>query len=259
MRDSVSATLFALAALTAVGTSYSLYYSTYLDTSNPLLTSTHHLADTHYFATKKNPLNVYFIKQLWLWTTGAFVLLFFSSPPSTRTKERLYQFAAATSVWALFTTWFFGPALLERFITLTGGECVVTLPSGYIMSVPDKYCHAPASISPATHPTLFAASLLVPQADWSVRPRLRKGHDVSGHIFLLTMSALFLVDQLGASSARRRTDAVPPNYGTVVKAVWATVVLELLSVWVTSVYFHSAGEKFSGFRTSFLHLQGTWD
>lgn len=249
MRSSVSNTLAAVAALTLVGTSYSLYYSTYLDTSNPAITAQHHLADTHYFATKKNPLNVFFIKKLWIWTTGAFAFLFLTSPTSTRTKQRLYQYLAATSMWALFTTWFFGPALLERLIILTGGECVVTLPSGYILPVPAEYCFAPSSISPATHPSLFAASLLVPQTNWATRPRLRRGHDVSGHIFLLTMSALFLIDQLGASRAHRRADAASSNHGLAAKMVWAVVALEMVSVWVTSVYFHSPGEKFSGLCT----------
>lgn len=255
MRTSVLAALAASAVLITIGTSYSLYYNTWLDTSNPSLTSSpHHLHDTHYFANKRNPLNTFFIKKLWGWTTVAFLLLFITSPRIARTRERLLQYAAATAVWASFTAWFFGPALLERVIGLTGGECVVTLPSGYVLSLPAEFCYpgGPASVGPLTHPKLFTA-LVLPETDgWSARPRLRRGHDISGHIFLLTMSTLFLVEQV-ARSADLRGIKWEASHRLAVLAAMAVVAADLFSMYVTSVYFHSAGEKLSGF---FLGVAG---
>jgi hypothetical protein len=252
MRTSVKTTLTVLAALVALGTSYSQYYQTFLDTSDPSITSLPHpLHDTHFFASKQNPLNTLFLKRLWFWTSAAFIGLFLTSPGSARNKERLYQYGAATAVWALFTSWFFGPALIERVVGFTGGECVVTLPSGYVLKLPDQYCYTSGAVSPATHPTLFAASLLVPEtASWSARPRLRRGHDVSGHIFLITMSALFLVDQLAKSRGAGR-EAWPSSHRWAVLGTWAVVALEMFASYVTSVYFHLPQEKFTGFRMFF--------
>ncbi|TFK54097.1 hypothetical protein OE88DRAFT_1695242 [Heliocybe sulcata] len=232
----------------AVGTLYSVVYATYLDTSNPAITSLpHHLAATDYFASKTNPLNVYFIKYAWAWTSLAFFALFVTSPEKAQTWERVGKWLAETGVWMVFTSWFFGPALLERLIAASGGECVVQLPSGYLLSVPDEYCYTKSSISPASHPSLFAASLLVPEAgDLNMKPRLRRGHDVSGHVFLLVMSTLFLVDQLRASfrpGIMRWSD--PHKYAmafsTTLLAVW------LFASYTTSVYFHTPFEKFTGY------------
>jgi hypothetical protein len=73
-------------------------------------------------------------------------------------------------------------------------------------------------------------------------PRLRRGHDVSGHVFLLTLSVLFLADQLRQtrSSAHRFT----------LGAAGTLLSLWVFSLWVTSVYFHAPFEKISGFGTS---------
>jgi hypothetical protein len=248
MRSSVALAVLISGSLMLMGTAYSIYYNTWLDTSNPAITSLpHHLHATHYFANKRNPLNVFFIKRLWAWTSGAFLLLFFTSPRTARTRGRLYQFGAATATWAVFTSWFFGPALLERVIGLTGGECVVTLPSGYVLSLPAEYCHpGAAAISPLTHPKLFISLALPETETWSARPRLRRGHDISGHIFLLTLSALFLVNQV-ALSADQRNLRWDPIHRSAVIATMLVIALEFFSIYVTSVYFHSPLEKLSGF------------
>ncbi|KZT19072.1 hypothetical protein NEOLEDRAFT_1142582 [Neolentinus lepideus HHB14362 ss-1] len=238
----------AVTLIIAIGTLYSVVNSTYLDTSNPTITSLpHHLASTHYFASKANPLNVYFIKYAWGWTSLAFFALFATSPEKAQTWDRVGKWLAETGVWMVFTTWFFGPALLERVTAASGGECVVQLPSGYLLSVPNEYCYTKSSISPASHPSLFAASLLVPDAtDWKARPRLRRGHDVSGHIFLLVMSILFLTDQLRASfrlGITRWSNAHKYSvaFSSVLLALW------LFASYTTSVYFHSPLEKFTGY------------
>jgi hypothetical protein len=238
----------ASAVVIAAGTGYSLYFSTWLDTSNPLITNIPHpLADTHWFASKQNPINTYFLKKLWFWTTAAWGALFFTSPSHGQTYERMYKYLAETSLWMVFTGWFFGPAVFERVISLTGGECSVTLPSGYVLSLPMKYCRAGHKhISPATHPSLFAASLLVPQTEtWKAVPRLRKGHDVSGHIFLLTMSCLFLANQLAES--RKFKGPRDPLHQYAIYGTMGVIAMEFFSMYITGVYFHSPFEKFTGF------------
>ena len=77
-----------------------------------------------------------------------------------------------------------------------------------------------------------------------------RGHDVSGHIFLLTMSILFLTDQITHSL---RHDAL----WTAAHNLAVTANTVLIGIWVfatytTAVYFHTPFEKLTGFRTFFF-------
>jgi hypothetical protein len=241
-----------ISLVTLTGTFYSIANNTYMDTSNPLLTNLPHpLHKTHYFAAKSNVLNVYFIKNAWAWTSTAFIILWATSPPSKRTAERVAVWFVETAAWALFTSWFFGPAVFERIVVASGGECIVHIPTGDHFSVPMEYCFTKSTISPATHPSLFATTAsLLPPANFHATPRLRKGHDVSGHIFLLTMSILFLVDQLRHSYHAR--EAWNTAHKVAIALNGLLIAAWLFASWTTSVYFHSPQEKLSGLRELFL-------
>jgi hypothetical protein len=253
------AALVTIVFVLSAGTLYSVFNSSYLDTSNPLLAHLPHpLQSTDYFANKSNPLNTVFIKKAWGWTSGAFALLYATSPSSTRSWNRLFQYVVVTLAWLAFTGWFFGPPLIERVVVASGGECMVAVPiSGEVINVPIEYCYTKSSLSPATHPTLFTSlsTDFATKTAWSARPRLRKGHDVSGHVFLLTMSILFLVDQIAHSFKFTTLWTAVHNL-----AVTANVVL--IAIWVfatytTAVYFHTPFEKLTGFRTLLLILRLT--
>ena len=228
-----------------LGTVYSVKNNTYLNTSDPFLTHLPHpLHKTDYFANKSNILNVLFIKRAWGWTSFAFLFLWLTSPRRTQTLTRVLQWILASFAWLAFASWFFGPPLIERFIILSGGECTVALPSGATFGVPHEYCLAKVRLSPFTHPSLFASPLVLPELPWSTVPRLRRGHDMSGHVFLLTMSILFLADQLtpslrAASWSKMHTWAVAATAGLL--AIW------LLALGTTSVYFHTPFEKLTGY------------
>lgn len=241
-----------VSAIVFAGTAYSVAHSTYLDTSNPLLAHLPHpLANSHYWASKSNALNVVFIKRAWGWTSLAFFSLWATSPCSTRTASRLVKWATETAAWLVFCGWFFGPALIERFIVASGGDCFVSLPSGDVLTVPHEFCYTKASLHPADYPDLFQTAFTSTPPEWRARPRLRQGHDISGHIFLLTMSTLFLVDQLRVS-LRRNSESWSTLH---TYAVWANVALVgvwLLASCTTSVYFHTPLEKVTGLCTSHL-------
>ncbi|KAJ3519592.1 hypothetical protein NM688_g9279 [Phlebia brevispora] len=245
-----------VSAIVFFGTVYSVVYDTFLDTSNPLLTHLPHpLHHTHYFASKRNWLNVLFTKKLWAWTSAAFFALFFTSPPSVRTKSRLFKFFLETAMWLLFTGWFFGPSLLERVTASTGGECVVHLPSGAVVTIPSDYCFTKSTISPATHPNLFTAPLMLPDDGWAQIPRLRRGHDVSGHLFLLTMSILFLSEQFQYSFASE-VSTWPQYHKWAVVSNFFVVVTALFATYTTSIYFHTPFEKFTGFALGGGRIRG---
>jgi len=133
---------------------------------------------------------------------------------------------------------------------------VLNLPNGAVVTVPETYCYTKSTLTPATHPGLFAASLTVPDAGWKGRPRLRRGHDVSGHIFILTMSVLFLVDQLRYSfsspGSGRRVVSWSTVHGWAVLTTSLILALELFASYTTSLYFHTPLEKFTGFVLGLL-------
>lgn len=251
-----------LTSVLLLATINSVVSHTYLDTSDPAVAFghlPHPLHNKSYFARKGNVLNTIFIKRAWGWTTGAFIALWVTFPsiqgrPGLRgmsARERLGKWLAATCVWLVFAAWFFGPAIIDRVTVLSGGECIVRLPTGKILSVPSSYCYDRTIISPATHPELFfIPPLLLPESDnldWRTKPRLMKGHDVSGHVFLLTMSLLFLADMVRPSLAlpsQLRSKA--HNY-----ALFGTAAL--MSIWLfseftTAMYFHTPFEKLTGYR-----------
>lgn len=235
-----------LTFIVLLGTEYSFVHNTYLDTSDPTIAHLPHpLGETRYFANKKNFLNVYFIKFAWGWTTASFLLLWATSPTNFKARRRLLQWGIETLSWIVFTTWFFGPSLLDRVLVSSGGECIVHNPDGELISVPVEFCYLKSPVSHQTHPHLFVNSLVETWADWQAVPRLRKGHDVSGHIFLLTMSILFLSDQLRPSFAQ------PRGWSSLHSLAVALCLLLTLTWFVASyttcVYFHTPQEKVTGY------------
>ncbi|KAF9451971.1 hypothetical protein P691DRAFT_756852 [Macrolepiota fuliginosa MF-IS2] len=255
MTDPRKAAFAVLTAVVLFGTAYSVVYGTYLDTSNPLFSGLPHpLGHSHYFASKSNFINVYFIKKAWGWTSLLFFLSWITSPPRVRTGHRAIKWAVATSVWVIFTMWFFGPSLLDRAIVASGGACVLRGPSGTFVDLPVEVCYSGTIVRPSSHPHFFAAiNDVVPvPMDWQDLPRLRRGHDISGHIFLLTMSTLFLADQL-------RPSLCAPNWTPGHRLAIVGNIL-LIGIWLfasctTSVYFHSPLEKITGFL---LGVGGFW-
>jgi hypothetical protein len=236
-----------LAALTvAHGTYYSLQNSTYLDTSDPLLTSRPHpLAPTYALASKRSTLNLVFLKWSWAWTTAAFLPLLFTSP--FRRAHRLLQWIFASAAWCILTSWFFGPSLLTRLTAASGGECGLYI-GGTFIPIPRTYCSAGLPVSRSTHPELFPVVFTGTEAQTNdpLIPRLRRGHDVSGHVFLLTLAVLFLADQLRQTRSSARRYALGASASLL--SLW------VFSLWVTSVFFHVPSEKISGFGASELHL-----
>ncbi|EJD03384.1 uncharacterized protein FOMMEDRAFT_108604 [Fomitiporia mediterranea MF3/22] len=263
MLDIRRLTFVVLSSALLFGTIYSVARHSYLDTSDPLVALghvKHPLHDVSYFSRKTNVLNTVFIKRAWGWTTAAFVALWATAPrsisgpglrsSSVSTRERIGKWLVATLVWLIFTSWFFGPAVFDRLTTFSGGECVVRLPSGRVHSIPLSYCHDKSYISPATHPEIFYIPPLVLDeelaADWRSKPRLMRGHDVSGHIFLLTMSLLFLADMV------RPSLAIPSRTPSTAHSLALAATAVLMAIWVfaiftTSVYFHTPFEKLTGY------------
>jgi len=240
--DSRIVALIVTAVSVAHGTYYSIQNSTYLDTSHPILTSQPHpLATTHILASKRSLLNVVFLKWSWAWTTAAFLPLLVTS--SVKRTRRLLQWAFASAAWFILTSWFFGPSLLTRLAAASGGECGLHIGKAFV-PIPQTYCSTSVPVARSTHPELFPVVFESTEAQSNdpLIPRLRGGHDVSGHVFLLTLCFLFLADQLRQTRTSAHLYAV--GTGGALLLLWA------FSLWITSVFFHVPSEKISGFSAS---------
>ena len=273
------------------GTIYSLVFHTSIDTST---TNIHYVERTAYFARKSNLFNQVFVKKAWGWTTAAFLAHWVSSPPSvTSRSKRLAAFLLATCAWLAFTTWFFGAGLGDRIISLSGGSCAVEIPtdwglsasalsaladaqqlvdpnsnhashaqvadeSSVILSLPPAFCSAHLPFDAKTYPSFFDKLPDSIQSLKKVRtiPRWHKGHDISGHTFLLTLSAIVLARELGTSwrllVRRPELSGQQVGRGGGVPNFLATIFgTALIGLWIvmltaTAIYFHVPSEKISG-------------
>lgn len=120
-----------------------------------------------YFAQKRNLFNVFFVKVGWFWTSLAFAIFLFSygGPPALLTPRRLQallRYALVTVWWFAVTQWLFGPGLIDRLFTFTGGMCE------------------------------YNATIATGAACKAVGGRWLGGHDLSGHVFILVLSSAFL-------------------------------------------------------------------
>lgn len=108
-----------------------------------------------FFAQKSNPINVYFIKYAWAWTTLAWLAQLWTlrspSAPDLKGKGKardedadedevtpadqeatiasplaksLLRYIISTICWIAFAMWLFGPSLMERILTSSGGVCL---------------------------------------------------------------------------------------------------------------------------------------
>ncbi|CAO1619992.1 unnamed protein product [Sympodiomycopsis kandeliae] len=288
------------------------------------------------FAQKSNWINVYFIKYAWAWTTLAWLAQLWTlrSPvaPDVKGKGKareyddsnggddensstiedqdgtiasplaksLLRYLIATFSWIVFATWFFGPSIIERIMTSSGGVCLPhhsltdgisnlsgeasQVPPGAGFSLPQApidaaFCRAgKRGISREERPDIFrTAHLIVSDTVGSgrLRGKWKGGHDVSGHVFILALSSLFLLEELSpylvsffktylpaslfaiveqyvfpqATSRRLRNPYLGSQAKintTVTIAILALIGLWLFSLVNTSLFFHTPQEKVSG-------------
>ena len=232
-----------------------------------------HLAPS-YFALKRNVFNVYFVKIGWFWTSLAFTMFLFLHP-STGPKggmilnrkrvQGILRWALMTVWWAALTQWFFGPPLIDRGFSYTGGQCELlrTEEGRDRMSDEREY--------------FTAAACKLAGGKW------KGGHDISGHVFLLVLGSGFLWMEMLPVIAGREMRTVKRKEGAVITAdreaegekeredkeaiqgLSVPLVVAGLSWWMllmTAAYFHTWFEKVSQtlwqFRAMADHLTVHW-
>jgi Inositol phospholipid synthesis and fat-storage-inducing TM len=238
----------------------------------------------NYFAGKQNILNLYFVKIGWFWTTLAFLLLQFTSlnpflqrqqqqqrstPSNNRVLQAIVRYSLMTLTWILTTQWFFGPALIDRSFTSTGGRCVPQHSQAFYSS------SSTSSSSPAAASSLGARAIHLSSVATNVSCKAKGGqwlggHDISGHFFMLVLSSacLFLEFFISESQVQAAEDARGEKTSeeqeeteAVVKArlwahylVWTVIVLDGWMLLMTAIWFHTLFEKLSGLTLAALSV-----
>ncbi|KAJ2592256.1 hypothetical protein EV177_008755 [Coemansia sp. RSA 1804] len=178
------------------------------------------------WANRRNPLNSYFAKFAWAWTSVLFAAAFAASTrsrPAAASALHAVRYALATLYWVAAVRWFFGPPLLDRLFVATGGECSLASTPAPLAS--QSACRSAGGL-------------------WA------GGHDVSGHCFLLLHSALFLAEEV-LVPLRAPPTAPLSRSAAIVRYAIAAAAAALVCVWgfllfFTAKYFHGASEVLSG-------------
>ncbi|RDA83616.1 hypothetical protein CP532_6917 [Ophiocordyceps camponoti-leonardi (nom. inval.)] len=231
-----------------------------------------------YFARKANVFNVVFVKRGWGWTTFAFVFFVLgglrtssassssSSSSSSAVVDRLrlqafLRWGCATAWWVCVTQWCFGPPLIDRGFRWSGGKCEGREEDGDDFFLTSVACRAAGG-------------------------RWRGGHDISGHVFLLVLGSLFLVQEVAwpVLRARRRDErcvfmgdgavkgagveagggggggggGVEAGFGVAAKTALGVVAMKLWMLLMTAIYFHTWFEKFTGLATALAGAYGLY-
>lgn len=214
-----------------------------------------------YFARKNNIFNVVFVKRGWGWITFAFVFSLLmqptgNAPPAVVLARRIragIRWAAVTGWWFFVTQWFFGPPIIDRSFRWTGGKCELAqreVSMGGGGSVKEM---------------LTAVACKAAGGKW------KGGHDISGHVFLLVLGAVFLMQEVGwpalrfggwlaeersivmsdgavkSASVESETavghGAGEPAFNIGGKTAIGFIALSLWMLLMTAIYFHTWFEK----------------
>ncbi|KAI5287889.1 hypothetical protein KEM54_005640 [Ascosphaera aggregata] len=146
----------------------------------------------NYFAKKSNILNRFFVKIGWFWTSLAFCAMLLTLPgfksektgqgATRRCWQACLRYMLVTLSWVITTQWAFGPPLVDRGFTATGGKCSGSF--GTADNVDD----------PQTAKIFSQAECKLSGGKW------KGGRDISGHVFMLAlMSAFLFMEWYGAS------------------------------------------------------------
>jgi hypothetical protein len=158
-------------------------------------------------------------------------------------------------VWWIFVTqWFFGPAIIDRGFLLTGGQCELV-----------EQAEAGNVVMDNTRQFVTGIACKAVGGKW------RGGHDISGHVFLLVLGSMFLLEEVlhvvlksaGAKEERTifmvdgavKSAEVEAQLDTAVtaetygqwtlgaKIVLGVAALMLYMLLMTAAYFHTWFEK----------------
>ena len=159
------------------------------------------------------------------------------------------------------TQWFFGPAIIDRGFTLTGGQCDL------VQAAEEGKVDMQRGRQLVTHVACKA-----------VGGKWKGGHDISGHVFLLVLGSMFLLEEVFHVLLRERMakeertilmgdgavksgeveadgDDGPTEredgWSWGVKVAVGVSGLSVFMLAMTAIYFHTWVEKLTGLLVAF--------
>ncbi|KAK4185365.1 inositol phospholipid synthesis protein Scs3p [Podospora australis] len=245
-----------------------------------------------YFARKNNLFNVLFVKRGWGWISLAFVVFIFTHPAVATTKQRAragIRWGMVTLWWVFVTQWFFGPAIIDRGFRWTGGKCEekISLVNAAMDGMATPHGGRVVGQEVRVKDVFSAAACKAAGGKWS------GGHDISGHVFLLVLGSVFLLQEVGWVVSRwakwhereERTVVMPDGAvkGATVEVdkreeeyreerrttvgealgrggqfAGAVVVVSGWMLLMTAIYFHTWFEKLTGLLVAMAGLYVTY-
>ncbi|KAG0236890.1 hypothetical protein BGW42_002388 [Actinomortierella wolfii] len=149
--------------------------------------------------------------------------------------QALVRWGLATAYWWIIVQWFFGPPIFDRIFVFSGGKCTTDDTfTGHIFT--SHHCRQKGG-------------------------KWEKGIDISGHMFLLTHSFLFLFEELSVFWNVPETWNVlarRPGARYAVYAVMAICALWWWMILMTSTYYHPPVELCLGLFFGALFWAATY-
>lgn len=224
------------------------------------------LPTASYFSSKRNLINVVFVKRGWFWVSvlvalKAYELATTTKPASSssaknnntptsvfdKIKYLLLRYGIATLWWFIFSQWFLGPPLMDRVFTLTGGACTAGAPS---------FGAATATGAPQQpeHALFFTSATCKRRGGvWA------GGIDPSGHMFLLSHGSLFLWFEILLPALNNLSSEPQSSRPRILSyATQGTIALLAVFWWMmlmTNIYnFHSFLERIAGLAWGYVEI-----
>ncbi|KAL8995751.1 MAG: hypothetical protein Q9169_004579 [Polycauliona sp. 2 TL-2023] len=144
--------------------------------------------------------------------------------------QSILRWLVVTFWWMIVTQWCFGPALIDRGFTLTGGQCELLQSETARLEMGD------------VREFVTGAACKIAGGKW------KGGHDISGHVFILVLGSASLgLEVLGAMVNERRGGVAEEKQAALGKWGWGIVVGVVGMSWwmllMTAAYFHTWFEK----------------
>ncbi|ANZ75489.1 BA75_01885T0 [Komagataella pastoris] len=231
----------------------------------------------NYFTDKRNLINMVFVKNGWGWNLIIFTIFCVAKlRKGVKIKPiTIIRLALITGWWWVFTQWCFGLPIMDRLFVLTGGKCS-NIPTIQAERYIQKFPALGEFFSKKDSEPLVQEAIISSSTCRSIKGEWTGGHDPSGHVFLLSISWIFLMIELTHSLAHE-VDIVQ-HHTNVLKKLLLTIhkrqftqtlqvlgdypeilILFLCFLWtwmllMTGIYFHSMTEKLFGLFWCYLGI-----
>ncbi|ODV86192.1 hypothetical protein CANARDRAFT_197102 [[Candida] arabinofermentans NRRL YB-2248] len=231
----------------------------------------------NYFTSKSNFFNVLFVKVGWFWNTLIYILLILDvqfgkfntrlARDTSKLTKSLKRFGIVTLLWFFYSQWFFGMPLMDKIFILTGGSCY---------NIPETIKGIRDYGKPITNTVvgnLYSSNDVSSFTCRRLKGKWYGGHDPSGHIYLLSLSSMFLLIECFEFYNLNDLIMQLQNFKSTILNLYNTkkfeylkqLLLEYPLIWVglliglwfwmllmTSIYFHSLIEKLFGLMFGYL-------